>query len=44
MFYLNGLKHRFSKGGEGRGRVPNNRFREVYAAIARGAKLVEKAG
>lgn len=42
MFYLNGLKHRFSKGGEGRGRVPNARFREVYAAIARGATLVSK--
>lgn len=42
MYYLNGLKHRFSGGGEGRGRVPNAKFKAVYAAIARGARLIPK--
>ncbi|MBX3722046.1 MAG: adenylate/guanylate cyclase domain-containing protein [Turneriella sp.] len=39
MFYLVCLKHRFSKGGEGRGRVPNARFHEIYTALKRGARL-----
>lgn len=42
MYYLNGLRHKFSVGGEGRGRVPNARFKEIYAAIARGARLMPK--
>jgi class 3 adenylate cyclase len=44
MYYLNGIKHKFSVGGEGGGRVPNSRFKEVYTALARGAKLVARPG
>ena len=44
MYYLKGLRTKYSTGGEGRGRVPNARFREIYTAIARGAKLVGRSG
>ncbi|AFM13404.1 adenylate/guanylate cyclase domain-containing protein [Turneriella parva] len=42
MYYLRGIRRKFSVNGEGR--VPNDRFREIYSRIERGAKLVPRAG
>ena len=41
MFYLKGIKPRFSVNGEGR--VPNQEFSEIYDRIKHGAKLIRKA-
>jgi len=41
MFYVNGIKPRYSVNGEGR--VPNDRFQEIYEKLAGGAKLVAKS-
>lgn len=41
MFYLKGIKPRFSVNGEGR--VPNHEFNRIYDRIKTGAKLISKA-
>ena len=40
MYLLEGIKPKYSVGGAGR--VPNDRFREVYEKIARGGRFVPK--
>lgn len=40
MFYVNGIKRKYSVKGEGR--VPNDRFKEIYEKLKGGAKLVAK--
>jgi hypothetical protein len=40
MYFLRGLKPKFSVKGEGR--VPNAEFKSIYEKIRTGAKLIEK--
>lgn len=40
MYFLRGLKFKFSINGEGR--VPNGEFRQIYDKIKAGARLVKK--
>jgi len=41
MFFVNGVKKKYSVNGEGR--VPNDRFQEIYEKLEGGAKLVSKS-
>ena len=40
MFFVNGIKPRFSVNGEGR--VPNDEFKDVYEKVKQGARLVAR--
>jgi adenylate cyclase len=42
MYMLEGIKPRYSVKGEGR--VPNDRFHEIYEKIARGGRFIPKLG
>lgn len=41
MYFLNGLKKRYSENGDGR--VPNAEFRVIYEKIAAGARLIPRS-